>query len=214
MSHVGFLDIPQPSINLFRCFHSNSTLKPNVYSCQGRRDAVFNERLFHKVGIQTNRARLLINPHCYTPQLLTCSAHKDSRCSTVALKDGLLSSLILMVRLQSYELFHFKWRAALFESLSPLSASAYEDLFRVISEDTSSCRIENNFLKWKARASHVHYSVVTELISYLIYINHSTSTCWTLFICILFAWMCRWAGICHSNRQTDSAILAPLFGMF
>ena len=212
MSHVGLLDIPQPSINLIRCFHSNSALKPNVSSRQGSRDAVFNERLFHEVGIQTNRARLLIKPHCYTSRLLTCSAHKDSRCSSrittyprdVALKDGLLSSLTLMVQLPPYEPFHFKWRAALFESLSPLSASAYEDLFRVISEDTSSCRIENNFLKWKARASHVHYSVVTELISYLIYINHSTSMYWTLFICILFALMCRCAGICHSNRQTES----------
>lgn len=73
-----------------------------------------------------------------------------------------------MVGLTQYKPFHFKWRAALFESLSPLSTSAYEDLFRVISED--------NFLKWKAKASHSHYSVVTVLVLYLIYINRSTST--------------------------------------
>lgn len=90
-----------------------------------------------------------------------------------------LSSLILIVRLSQCRPIHFRWRAALFESLSPLSASACEDLFRVISEDTSSRWIENNFLKWKAKASHSHYSVVTVLVSYLIYI--------TLYIYLLYS---------------------------
>lgn len=56
------------------------------------------------------------------------------------------------------------------ESLSPLSASAFEDLFRIISEDSSSCWTENNFLKLELKGFSILVTVFWQCM-YLIYKN-------------------------------------------
>lgn len=66
------------------------------------------------------------------------------------------------------------------ESLSPLSESAFEDLFRVISEDSSSCWTENNFLKPERKGFSILVTVFWHFV-YLIYKHRFTSTYCTPF---------------------------------
>ncbi len=85
-----------------------------------------------KTNKQTNRAYLLIKPHCAVG---CCRAQRQPRksedyklSSTVALKTGVFLHLSLMAQLSWCKPFHFKWRAALWVIKSSQCVSIWSSL--------------------------------------------------------------------------------------